>query len=151
MPRRQPDSIRLEGDHIVAESSGRPLRLPVSAVRVFGESTNEDGPFKDDYFLIFVTDVERWTEVSFYASGRDAFLDEFGKTLNSTLHLRLQASTDFDSNVLWPEVLAGEALFRFTAAPRRGLLGRIVDMVTTGRVQQSLSPPVVDYIQRNTP
>src|SRR6476620_4448804 len=77
-------------------------QLPVSAIRVIGEATNDHGPFLDDYFFCFATDANTWYEACFYAEGRDDFLKGLTKSLECELLLKLVASTDFDSNVMWP-------------------------------------------------
>ena len=45
--------------------------LPVGAICVIGEMTNDHGPYVDDYFICFATDAQTWYEASFYAEGRE--------------------------------------------------------------------------------
>jgi hypothetical protein len=85
--------------------------LPVSAIRVIGEATTDHGPFLDDYFLCFATDVAHWYEASFYAEGCETFLKSLANVVGSELEMKLVASTDYDSNVLWPPHLAGRKMF----------------------------------------
>lgn len=99
--------------------------LPVSDVRIFGEATNQNGPFADDYFFCFAFGPGMWREASFYADGTDEFLRMLGAKLGSPLEVRLCHSADFASRVLWPPSLAGEPMFRFDDAPPKGLLDRI--------------------------
>lgn len=88
--------------------------IPVSDVTVIGEYTNEDGPFADDYFLVFVTrDDSGWFEGSFYGSGRDELVKELSVLLGSEISLELSHSTTFTSRILWPETMIGKALFDF--------------------------------------
>lgn len=118
--------IQLDGDIIRYRSAAYgDWDLPRSDVRIIGESTNQNGPFADDYFLCFATGPERWLEASFYAEGRDDFLRELGATLGSPLETGLCHSTDFASRVLWPPALAGQPMFRFEEMPPKGLLGLI--------------------------
>jgi len=89
-------------------------KLPVSDVSVIGEYTNEDGPFADDYFLVFVTgDDSGWFEGSFYGDRRDELLQELSALLGSEIALELSHSTTFTSRILWPETMRGKALFDF--------------------------------------
>lgn len=88
--------------------------LPVSDVTVIGEYTNEDGPFADDYFLVFLSLSESgWFEGSFYGKGRDELLVELSRLLRSEILLGLSHSTTFTSRILWPENLKGETFFDF--------------------------------------
>lgn len=99
--------------------------LPVSDVRIIGEATNQNGPFADDYFFCFASGPGMWLEASFYAEGRDEFLRVLGAKLGSPLVPGLCNSTDFASRVLWPPSLAGEPMFRYDDAPRKGLWGKL--------------------------
>ena len=57
--------------------------LPVSDVRIVGESTDQLGR-PDDYFFCFATGPGMWLEASFYADGRDEFLRAFGSETGHT-------------------------------------------------------------------
>src|SRR5262245_32940237 len=87
--------------------------LPIKSIRVFGEATNDHGPYVDDYFFCFATSAGEWYEASFYAEGREEFLRAFGTALECELTTKLVASTDFNSNVLWPPHLAGLKMFTY--------------------------------------
>ena len=100
-------------------------QLPISAIRVIGEATNDHGPFLDDYFFCFATDANTWYEASFYAEGRDDFLKGLTKCLESELLLKLLASTDFDSNVVWPPHLAGIKMFSYRPVQPKMWIGRL--------------------------
>jgi hypothetical protein len=108
--------------------------LPLSEVRIIGESTNQNGPIADDYFFCFATGSERWLEASFYADGHDEFLHALEERLGSELTLDLYGSTDFASRVLWPPSLAGQPMFRFYTIPRPGVLGRFLHFVADGDI-----------------
>ena len=99
--------------------------LTLSEVRVLGEATNENGPFVDDYFLCFATGPDRWYEASFYAEGRDTFLEALGGRLGVELTLTLTASTSYASNVLWPSPLTGRPMFTYTHSPPKTWFGRL--------------------------
>ena len=104
--------------------------LPVSSIRVVGEATNDSGPFLDDYFFCFATDADTWYEASFYANGRDEFLKAFAAIVECELALKLMASTDFESNVLWPPHLAGGRMFLYKPALPTTWIGRLVGRFT---------------------
>jgi hypothetical protein len=121
-------SGKIELDGRIIRYSGRSVawEIPLSCVRVLGEATNQNGPFLDDYFLCFACSPDRWYEASFYADGREEFLTSLASRLGCRLSLSLVPSTDFASNVLWPEHLAGKALFKYTPVAPQTWLGRLV-------------------------
>ncbi len=96
-------------------------RVPVSALRVIGEFTNTDGPYADDYFLVFITHDQTF-EVPFYAEGRDALLGELGKRIGHTLRPGLCDSTSLASRVLWPGRLEGHPVYDILPEERAGAI-----------------------------
>jgi hypothetical protein len=120
--------ISLENETIFCSTpEERQWRLPIADVRVIGEFTNEAGPHLDDYFFLFITsDPSSWHYASFYADGRDGFLDELGRKLGTKLECGLCNSTGFKSRVIWPKSLEGGPLFEFAPeAPATEVLSRI--------------------------
>ena len=99
--------------------------MRIDDLRLFGESTNQNGPFADDYLLCFATDSSGWQEASIYSDCRDEFLNELTKILGVELTLGLALSTDFASRILWPEVLLGDPMFTFSDKPPKTLIGRV--------------------------
>lgn len=111
-------------------------QLPVDSLRLAGEYTNQNGPFFDDYFLVFASDAKGWFEASFHADGRDIFLRELGERLESKLKLGLHNSADFNSRILWPRDLAGKPLFEFYPTPPTSLWGRLLKWVGLGTISR---------------
>ncbi len=120
--------------------------LPVTAVRVIGEATNDHGPFLDDYFLCFVASTENWYEASFYAGGREEFLKSLDNVLGSRLEMKLVGSTDWDSNILWPPHLAGLKMFSYKPVEPKTLLGRLFGSWSN---TQCYSDEVLSELKRN--
>ena len=119
--------IELVGDAIrYTSSTYSDWTIRVDEVRVFGEATDPNGPFADDYFLCFATGPGMWREASFYASGRDAFLDALGVRFQVRLQLGLVGSTDFASRILWPLGLAGKPMFKYQVVPPETVVGRLI-------------------------
>ena len=103
--------IAIEDDTVVYSlPGGTGWRVPVAGLRVVGEYTDCEGPYVDDYFLVFIASDE-WFEASFYADGRDRFLADLGNLLDHELRLGLQCSTSVASRVMWPARLEGQPLF----------------------------------------
>jgi hypothetical protein len=114
--------------------------LPLSEIKVIGEYTNQNGPFADDYFYVFITNLEEWHEASFYADGRDSFFRKLGAELHQELHGTLVASADFNSNIIWPTSLAGKEMFEFR---KEGWLGKL------GLAnKQYFSQEVIDFVKQ---
>lgn len=128
--------LELRGETIVHEPSGSmrartAWTLPVSQVRLIGEMTSEHGPFADDYFLCFAASAERWWEASFYAEGRDVFLDALGGRLGSELKLQLNNSSSHASNILWPAAASGRPMLTATPLPPTSPLAKLLRVGST--------------------
>lgn len=142
--------IELVNDEIVyTPVEGGGWRLRLDEVRVFGEYTNQDGPGLDDWFFAFLRAAdEYWFEAPVYADGRDQLMNELCDRFGiDTIECKLAHSTDFDSRVMWPRVLAEQPLFQFTERRRDGLLRNIFG---TQRVDQVIAPAVVKYLEEHS-
>jgi hypothetical protein len=85
------------------------------------------------------------TAVQSYANGFEAFYRALVEKLGP-LELRLNNSTTFASNILWPLHLAGKPMFHFTDLPNTTLLGRLFGV---GRNRQELTPEVLLTLARD--
>lgn len=114
----KPDSGTLVCDGDVIRYSSRDFgswSLPISSLQIIGEYTNENGPFLDDYFFVFLTESRsEWWEASFYAKGSDTFLATLRKNLTDLGSPELYGSTSFKSRILWPAKHSGKPLFVFS-------------------------------------
>lgn len=123
--------------------------MPCRDLRLFGEMTNDGGPFVDDYWFCFASGPSGWNEASFYAEGRDEFLSAISAELGSAIGLELQGSTDYASRVLWPPALEGVPMFDFT--PRWSSFGliRLVQRALGGPASntQTLTREVTTYLR----
>lgn len=91
--------------------------LPIAEITLIGEYTNEDGPFADDFFLVFLTANDGgWHEASFYGEGRDEILRELSALKGSEIVCGLCLSMSFASQVIWPVEKRGEEIFDFQPA-----------------------------------
>lgn len=91
--------------------------LCIAGIRLVGEATNQNGPTMDDWFVCFATGPDMWYEASAYADGCHATLTALGEKLGAELEFTLFWSTDFASNVLWPQHIAGYPMFKFVDVP----------------------------------
>lgn len=136
-------SLQLDGETIRYRSTTGDWDLPLAEIRIIGESTDPMGPSIDDYFLCFATGPESWFEASFYATGRDAFLQALESKLGAPLNLNLCNSTDFASRILWPPPLVSEFLFHYEEVPSKGWLSWLLG---SKQVRQTNSEPVRKYL-----
>lgn len=122
------------------------IGIPLVDVKVIGEYTNQNGPFADDYFICFVTDAPGWTEVSFYAEGRDALLSELEAYFGADILLGLCWSTDFNSRILWPLRLTGREFIEFKPIKPESRWVQFVRSIFPG-VSLHLSHEVQSYLR----
>lgn len=139
--------LRLEGEVIVYESRVHmSWRIEVRDLKLLGECTDQNGPFTDDYWLIFVTSPHMWLGASFYSEGRDELLGALSEHLNLELELKLMASVDFASRILWPAQLAGTPLFQYSPGqPSKGVLQKMRQWVLPS-VFQTYTPEVLAFL-----
>lgn len=91
-------------------------QIPLDHVVLLAEYTTGEGPFVDDYFLVFVTkesDTPQFATASFYSEGLEDVLTHLAAFWNSDIHLALQGSTGWASRIVWPADLAGQEYFEF--------------------------------------
>ena len=119
--------LRLDGENIIYEIDKEICwNISVKSVEVVGEYTDSNGPYIEDYFIVFVTAPQHERYIaSFYACGRDLFLHDLGETLNCEINCGLCGSTDLDSRVMWPLSLVGKKLFDFVPVRSKSILGKI--------------------------
>lgn len=100
--------------------------IPLGDLRLVGESTNENGPFVDDWMLIFITGPDGWREASFYATIDTDFRERLGAALGSPLaETGLANSASFKSRILWPPELVGRPVFHYEPARPKTWIGRL--------------------------
>ena len=112
--------------------------VAVSDLLLIGEYTTSEGPYFDDYFLVFITGENAPRQVaSFYADGRDEMLARLSEALDAKIELGLANSPDFKSRILWPPGLGGQELLRMMPAAtawerfRQNYLGADFELVLT--------------------
>jgi len=94
---------------------------------LIGEYTNSDGPYLDDYFLVFLTAPEGgWHQASFYAKGRDETLAALSKDLGVPLECGLCHSTQYKTRIMWPPHLKDQELMEVLPLKKKSLLKQIM-------------------------
>ena len=102
--------------------------VPISAIRLIAEYTNSDGPWIDDYFLVFLTaPKDGWHEASFYAKGREAALHAIEKKIGAPIDCGLCDSTEYRTRIIWPPDLKDQALMDVVPPKKQSLWPRLTD------------------------
>ncbi len=112
--------LRLDGEMLEYDSPdyGR-WKTQFSDIVAFGEYTTDNGPFIDDWFMVFVSKDLEWVEASNFCAGRDEVRSRLAELWGQDgLHEKLWGSTDFASRVIWPAALAEQPLFVWTPRPQ---------------------------------
>ena len=112
-PRAQIESSRLSCDGVTVryEADGRTIwEILITDLICIGEYTHANGPWDDDYFMVFGLRSGLWYEASFYDNGRDQAIEALRKALGCELRFGLIQSTTLASRVMWPKDLEGQPL-----------------------------------------
>lgn len=114
--------------------------LPVESIVLISEYTTNEGPYSDDYFLVFVTAEEGrlYFSTCFSCSaGVDEALSKLQECLGSLIQLILQGSTEWRSHEAWPGKIAGIDYFTFTPVSAATL---------TEKIKKRLLGPTYEYV-----
>lgn len=118
------ERLELQGTRLrcLAEAGER-WSVEVCDLILIAEYTTDEGPYADDYFLVFVSLRDGKlvsAECSLYAQGRDEAMHALGERLGDAIAWRLFGSTVWASNVLWPPSLAGAEYLTLSAVQPAG-------------------------------
>ena len=135
MPRHSKYEVSLQDGFIrvLDKVSENEEVLSLSDLAVVGESTDQNGPYVEDWHLC-LGDRSDWTEIPVSALGFETFLEELSLKLGFPPKLKLGNSADFKSRVMWPLTLADKPLFSY----RKKLFGL--------SVHQEYSPEVWTFL-----
>jgi len=138
----------IDGTTIKYTSKWDSWAIPLVDLKVFGESTNQNGPYTTDYFFIFVTGKEEgWQEASFYSPDREKFLKDLSTALNTELHLGLTFSADFASRILWPPQFSGKPLFDYLEKNKQpGFFSWVHGWFSTNLIFQFMTAEVRTFV-----
>ena len=121
-------------------------QISISEIIAFGEYTTDNGPYIDDWFMVFVTRDFNWVEASNYCAGandiRTALAQRWGV---ESLYGKLWGHTDFASRVIWPTDLADQPLFKFTE--RHQTTREKIQSFDMGLIDKDLTQQVRNHLQ----
>jgi hypothetical protein len=128
--------------------------LPLENLVLIAEYTTNEGPYVDDYFLVFVTMEEGaifFSRSSFYSEGRAPTLKELANWLGTPLEPSLTGADvgarEWNSRVVWPPQMAAKQYFTFTKAPPPDILEKLKNRVLGSAYEYAISQEVREYIE----
>jgi hypothetical protein len=123
-------------------------RLKSENIALVAEYTTNEGPFGDDWFLVFAVanKIPYFMTCSvYYSNGRDEALD-FLRT-RFAIEPKLTSSTECKSVVLWPKEIEGASLIEFSQREPRNWRERFRTWFDGFIKQPHLSATVDKYLQ----
>ncbi len=120
----EPNLFLVGEELILKDEGGEFWRLPLSALRVIGEYTNEDGPFAEDWFAVFITSDREWFLAELTPSNTEVIRVDLAGRLGTQIEFGLFSSATFASRIILPIEYARRPLFSITYASGPTLAGR---------------------------
>ncbi len=121
-------------------------QIPITEIVAFGEYSTDNGPYIDDWFMVFVTRDFNWLEASNYCDGRDAVREALAQHWNvESLHGGLTFSTEFNSRCIWPAGIAGKPLFDYVERPQS--IWQKIKSFGIGLIDKDLTAEVRTHLQ----
>jgi hypothetical protein len=124
--------------------------VEIKDIILIAEYTSNEGPYVDDYFLVFVTIEDGkayFARCSFYTDGTDAVLETLKEKFGITDTFGLLQSTEWTSRVMWPDHLAGKNYFQFTevkpVSPRENVRKTLIGP----QLEYKLAVSIQEYIE----
>lgn len=140
--------VRLIDDAMLYSSNSyQSWQIGLNDIKVIGEFTNEDGPYCEDHFLVFVTDAKGWHELPFGADGFSAAITQLQRRFGGNLEPRLSFTTSFDSAVLWPFEMKGKKLFHFPRMPPLTIWRKLLGVFGIHSVAQAYDRQIIRYLK----
>ncbi len=118
---------------------------------LLAEYTTNEGPYGDDYFLVFVTIEDGqvlFAAASFYSDGRDEVIKQLAGQWHVNIDLGLANSTEWKSRIMGPPELAGREYFEFREVAPKGFRERLSKRVFGPTYRYFLSKAARDFIGR---
>jgi hypothetical protein len=130
------------------ESSERTLSwsVEIGDILLIAEYTTNEGPFCDDYFLVFLTKHYIY-QCSFYAEGTNTIIEKLSKIFNRQLQPRLCNFTDWKSSVIWPIQFEGNEYFEFNEVVPNSNLSKIRKLVLGSQLEYKIAQPIRKFLE----
>jgi hypothetical protein len=144
--------LRIKGENLeLLDSKGTPRwALPVKSVVLIAEYTTNEGPYADDYFLVFVTAEESqlyFSTCPVSSAGIEEGLNLLQQRLGSSIQLELQGCTEWRSRVAWPPEMQGTEYFTFKPTPAETFAQRIKKRLLGPTYEYGIARAVQEYLR----
>lgn len=140
--------VSFEGNDIIYTwGKNERLEIGLDDLSVVGEVTTDADPFAIDWYLIFVNKNEEVIFLPAYARGLKDMLEQLSLSLNIEIIPKLCASTNFNSNILYPVKMKGQPLFDFVGLEPATFWQKIKLRLGLGQVTPTLCPAVINYLR----
>ncbi len=129
-------------------------QMPVDNIVLMAEYTTNEGPWLDDYLLVFVAadgDRLNLATASFYADGRDEIVSKLAERWKVKIELSLFNSTEWTSRIVWPPAMVGEQYFDFSEVQPKRLLERLRRFAFGPAYEYSPTRSVREFLLSQTP
>ncbi len=140
---------------IYEDSEGNTMwEIPLDRIVLFAEFTNDEGPKREDHFLVFWSfeqgELHR-ALAGFHAEQSVEAVRALSQYWQTELKLELAASGQWKSRVVWPKELEDHQYLSLEEIPASSWRGKIRGALF-GPVQQYLpTEEVSDYLRRYNP
>lgn len=129
-------------------------QMPLERIVLVAEFTNDEGPKREDHFLVFWSFEEGELHralAGFHAEGRDEAVHALSGYWQTDLELALAASGQWKSRVVWPKELEDRLYLALEDVPADSWRQKIRGALF-GPVQQYLpTEEVSEYLRRYNP
>jgi hypothetical protein len=124
--------------------------LLIKSLLLIAEYTTNEGPYVEDYFLVFVA-VEDHKLLFLTCPGSSKGIEEclslLQQRMNSPIQLELQGSTEWGSRVVWPPEISGGDYYTFKPASTETLREKVMTKLMGMTYEYEISSTVREYLQ----
>ena len=121
-----PAKICIDNGQIILTEGGKVIvQIPVCNLKLIGKYMTANGPFSDDWVIVFMNSKDDWKQISEYTPGMQEVLSAIGAQLNAKIVCSLFASTSWKTNIIWPESIAGQEMWHTEAKKPTTLFGKL--------------------------
>lgn len=135
-------------------ADGNVWEMPLDRIVLFAEFTNDEGPKREDHFLVFWSFEEGELHralASFHADRREHAVHALSQYWETDLKLELSASGQWKSRVVWPKELEDHQYLALEEVPAASWREKIRGALF-GPVQQYFpTEEVSEYLRRYNP
>jgi hypothetical protein len=130
------------------ESSERELSwsVEIDKILLIAEYTTNEGPYCDDYFLVFVSQPYFY-QCTYYAEGREEVIQTLSEQLGTPLQHRLCNSTDWKSNVIWPVEFEVCDFFQFSEVIPDRIISKARKIILGPQLEYKIAEPIRKFLE----